>query len=460
MGDQSKMHIKFQILFFILGILYLIILPPFTAPDEAGHFATAYHYANILCGNEDVIVHSDMGNDYYQIVMREQDAALYERLAPCGEKGCYSVWEDFLRKIRLSIGRNVPEVQSLCKTMPYIFVLYVPAVTAILICRMMGLDSVIMVYLARFLTFLAAWYMISKAFKRIPSACQKIFQVIILFSMVIHLLSSCSADAVMIAAAVYGSALILCYRQTPVKLRRTDGIVIAVMLGVVALSKPFYILYFVMGLLVPQETFERKGAYYLFCLIPLFCWLWKYLPIVFACISEGDVSVYADLSKGYSLEYILGHPVETAQLMLRSIRMELPYIGAQCIGLYLGPLTVRIPSAAVAIYMALLLLAVFCDDEGQQIVRGKSRIMVVFLFAFTYLCCYGMDLLWWTPFGANKIEGVQGRYLLPVLGILCVALKPARTVKPKWLHVGMYAMLGLEVLTHSYVLTVVFCQLS
>lgn len=459
MRDQNKMHIEFRILFFVLGMLYLIILPPFTAPDEAGHFATAYHYANILRGCEDIIVDSTVGNNYYQIVMREQDAVLYGQLASCGEKGSYSVWADILKKTRLLIGKNVSEVQSLCRTMPYSFLLYIPAVAAILICRGMGIGSVLMVYFARFLTFLTAWYMTAKALERIPPACQKIFQVVTLFPMVLHLLSSCSADAIANAAAVYGSAIILCYRQTPVKLRRTDGIVLAVVLSVVTISKPFYILFFVMGLLIPQEVFDRKRAYYLFCLIPLFCWIWKYMPVVSACILEGDVSTYADLSKGYSVKYISGHPLETAQLMVRSIGKEMPYIGAQCIGLYLGPLTIRIPTAAVVIYMVLLLLAVFCDSEGQQVLRGKSRIMVMLLFVFTYLCCYGMDLLWWTPFGANVIEGVQGRYLLPVLGILCVALKPVKTVKPKWPRAETYAMLCAEILAHMYVLTAVFCQM-
>ena len=458
MREQGNVHIGFRILFFVLGMLYLFILPPFTAPDEAGHFATAYHYANILCGGTDPAVESTVGDIYRQIAMREQDVVLYGHLAACTGKGNYSVLAAAIRELPLFSVENVRATRCLCRTMPYIFPLYLPAITAILLCRLMGLGSVIMVYLARFLTFLTAWYIVCRALNRIPAG-GRIFQVIVLFPMVLHLFSSCSADAVANAAAVYGSAIVLCYRQVPARLRRIDAITLAAALGVVALSKPFYLLYFVIGLLLPQEAFGRKRDYYMFCLIPLFCWAWKYLPIVFSCIFEGDVSTYADLSQGYSVGYILRHPVEITWLMIRSIVEELPYIGAQSVGLYLGPLTLRVPPAVLAIFVVLLLWAVFCDGDGQQMLTRTSRITVVLLFVLTYICFYGIELLWWTPFGADLIKGVQGRYLLPLLGLLCVALKPQETARFRCICIKEPAMFAIAALAHIYVLVSVYRQL-
>lgn len=459
MREQGNVHIGFRILFFVLGMLYLFILPPFSAPDEAGHFATAYHYANVLCGVADPVVESTVGDVYRRIAMREQDAALYGHLAACTGKGNYSVLASALKEMPLSSVENVLTTRRLCRTMPYIFPLYIPAMAAILSCRFMGLGSVIMLYLARFLTFLTAWYLVCRALNRI-SADRRIFQVIVLFPMVLHLFSSCSADAVANAAAVYGSALVLCYRHAPVRMGRIDGITLMAALTVVTLSKPFYVFYFVVGLLLPQEVFDRKRDYYIFCLIPLFCWAWRYLPIVFSCFLEGDVSTYAGLSQGYSVGYILGHPAETAWLMVRSIMKELPYIGAQSVGLYLGPLTLRIPLAALAIFMALLLWAVFCDGDGQQILSRRLRITVVLLFVITYICFYGMDLLWWTPFGADLIKGVQGRYLLPLLGVFCAALKPEKTIDWGRLRIRDSVMFTIAALAHIAVLVSVYGQLN
>lgn len=459
MSDQSKLHIEFQILFFVLGMLYLFILPPLIAPDEAGHFATAYHYANVLCGGADPVVESTAGNVYRQIAMRGQDVVLYGRLAACEGKGIYHVLANSLKELPLfAVGGEAAE-QCLCRTMPYIFPLYIPSVTAILLCRLMGFGSVIMVYLARFLTFLTVWYIVYRALKRL-SADRRIFQVIVLFPMTLHLFSSCSADAIAIAAAVYGSAIVLCYRQALARIGRIDGIALVAALAVVALSKPFYVLYFAIGLLLPREAFGRRRDYYLFCLIPLICWIWKYFPIVLSCFLEGDVSTYADLAQGYSVGYIVGHPVEITRLMVRSVVTELPYIGAQGIGLYLGPLTIRIPLAAIVIFVGLLLWAVFCDGDGQQILSGKSRVVVVLLFVLTYICFYGMDLLWWTPFGADLIKGVQGRYLIPLLGMFCVALKPRKTVDWGRLRYGDFAMYAIAALAHVYVLVSVYRQLN
>ncbi|MDE7031178.1 MAG: DUF2142 domain-containing protein [Lachnospiraceae bacterium] len=455
MRCRKKVPIGFQTVFFVLGMLYLLILPPFTAPDEAGHFATAYHYANVLSGGADSVVESTAGNVYRQIAMREQDAVLYGRLAACGEKQSYAVLTAALKDLPFFSVENVRTTQCLCRTMPYIFPLYIPAVAAILLCQSAGLGSVVMVYLARFLTFLTAWYMICRALQKIPAG-GRILQVIALFPMALHLYSSCSADAIANATAVYGSAIILRYRQVPARLQRSDGILLAVLLTVVTLSKPFYILFPALGLLMPQGAFVRKRSSYMFCLIPLLCWLWKYLPIVRSCFLEGDVSAYADLAQGYSAGYILAHPIEIMCLLVRSVGKELPYVAAQSIGLYLGPLTIRIPSAALVVFTGLLVWAVFDGGDGQQILSKKQRILPVLLFGFTYLCCYGMNLLWWTPFGADRIEGMQGRYLLPLMGMLCVAVKP---VGQKRQRVGTCAVLSAEALTHIYVLIAVFRQL-
>lgn len=455
MRKQRKVHIGFPITFFVLGMLYLFILPPFTAPDEAGHFATAYHYANVLCGEEDPVVESTAGNVYRQIAMREQDAALYGHLA--AQSG-YAVLAGFTGEMPVFPIENVSQTTYLCRTMPYIFPLYIPAVTAIQLCRCMGLGSVIMVYLVRLLTFLTAWYIVCRAINRTPAG-KNIFQVIALFPMALHLFSSCSADALANAAAMYGSAMILCYRQKPVKLQAMDGMTLAAVLSVVTISKPFYILFFVLGFLMPSETFDRKWHHYLFCMIPLICWIWMYFPVVFSCFLEGDVSAYADVSRGYSVGYILEHPAETVRLLAHSIWKELPYIGAQGIGLYLGPLTIRIPLAAVVVFAMLLLWAVVCEGAEQMVLRGKSRIIVIVLFVLTYVCCYCMDLLWWTPFGADTIAGVQGRYLLPLLGMLCVALKPASTAQWKRLGNKDCTVLAAAVLVHFCVLISVFHQL-
>lgn len=459
MRVQGNVHTGFRIVFFVLGMLYLLILPPFTAPDEAGHFATAYHYTNVLCGVEDPVVESTVGDIYRLIVMREPDTALYGQLAACEGKGIYAVLADFLKETPLSAAGSEAQEQCFCRTMPYIFPLYIPTMTAILLCRLMGLGSVIMVYLARFLTFLTAWYIVCRALERL-SDDGRIFQVIVLFPMALHLFSSCSADAISNAAAVYGSAIVLCYRQTPARIKRIDKITLAAALAVVTLSKPFYVLYFVIGMLLPREAFGRRRNSYLFCLIPLICWMWKYLPIVLSCFLEGDVSTYADLAQGYSVGYIVGHPVEVTRLMVRSIVEELPYIGAQSVGLYLGSLSLRIPSTALVVFVALLSWAVFCDGDGQQILSGRSRITVVLLFVFTYICFYGIDLLWWTPFGADLIKGVQGRYLLPLLGILCAALKPRKTADWGRLRYRDSAMFAIAALAHVYVLVSVYGQLN
>jgi hypothetical protein len=60
------------------------------------------------------------------------------------------------------------------------------------------------------------------------------------------------------------------------------------------------------------------------------------------------------------------------------------------------------------------------------------------LFA-TYLALY----LTWTPVGAERIEGVQGRYLLPLLALLGLALPRLALPRATALRVGCTALVAL-----------------
>ena len=75
------------------------------------------------------------------------------------------------------------------------------------------------------------------------------------------------------------------------------------------------------------------------------------------------------------------------------------------------------------------------------------------------LTCLGLSL-WWTPLGSRYIEGIQGRYFLPLLPLLAIAGDarwlpvPPRdgrvTLAVVFTALGLYATSGWTIWTRFY----------
>lgn len=70
-------------------------------------------------------------------------------------------------------------------------------------------------------------------------------------------------------------------------------------------------------------------------------------------------------------------------------------------------------------------------------------------------------LLAWTPVGSSVINGVQGRYLLPILPVLLLTLKNDHVVRTDWNdETLLYVMIGLDVYVALRIFSIVCLRVS
>jgi hypothetical protein len=123
----------------------------------------------------------------------------------------------------------------------------------------------------------------------------------------------------------------------------------------------------------------------------------------------------------------------------------------------LGRLDLPLPGWLYGLWAAALAGAVLGDmlaEERREGPRVQETLLILAigvacLFA-TYLALY----LTWTPVGAKRIEGVQGRYLLPLLPLLGLALPRVAVPRATALRVGCTAIVVLAGLASVAILPV------
>ena len=122
----------------------------------------------------------------------------------------------------------------------------------------------------------------------------------------------------------------------------------------------------------------------------------------------------------FTLPYIISHPLETAELCIRSVVEEGDHYLSTLVGGTLGYFGLDKPldlawSWIILLY-GLLALAWLCPEEG-----GAMPPAARWGTLFIALCCCGLAVLGcisWTPTYYETIYGFQGRYFLPVLPLL------------------------------------------
>ena len=122
----------------------------------------------------------------------------------------------------------------------------------------------------------------------------------------------------------------------------------------------------------------------------------------------------------FTLPYILSHPLETAELCIRSVVEEGDHYLSTLVGGTLGYFGLDRPLDLawgwIILLYGLLALAWLCPEEG-----GAMPLPARWGALFIALCCCDLAVLGcisWTPTYYETIYGFQGRYFLPVLPLL------------------------------------------
>lgn len=451
--ERLSLCITVGLLIFFLGAANVYVFKGLSAPDEVSHYISAYKLSNRILGEP---VCDEYGRVYVRagdLYLEDTDNRLQEvrRAADAGEstgealkifgqtldESVYRVYADGETADARSLEESGLSSQWSVNTTA---LAYLPQAIGISIARLAGLSSLGLITLGKLFNLIFFTGMCALALHIIPRA-KEILAGVMLIPETLHLAGSMSYDVFVMACSFVYIALIVDMAERD--LSRGGIIGAALIIGALAPCKLIYSLLLLLLLTFfiqhrsnqtetkPGASESRKLHQNMRALVILTA-----LSVAAVCISMYMVNAstienyasaderiisWAEEAQGYTVSYLIHRPLELIGICYRSLLMKTGNWFVTMFGLYLGNQdpVLNVPYPVIGLFAAgLFLIAAGTEYKTSRAVRA------VYLLTFTAVAAalMGSMLIAYTPMSSTYIEGVQGRYLLPVLPVLLMCI--------------------------------------
>lgn len=426
----------------LLGVLSLAIMIPGSIPDEPAHIQTAYRYANVM-------LFKPYATESGGLLVRKEDVPLgrFSRYVTPYAEGYSDIARDW-RFFCSAEGTEMVEEEG--RDVRTGAAAYLPSAVGIAIARLLHLGTWPMIYLAR-LCNLACFVLLLWWAVRLTPLKKYLFALVGLIPTCIQSAGSLSYDAPIMGMALVITAYLLrvIYEYERVGFREWALCCVAAFL--LFPCKLIYGTVFLMLVLVPREKTGGMGRKLLFLGSVIIAGLGGFvlfnLPNVTKQLTTMDTGINfiaVRESPVYSLEWLLHHPVDGVRMLFESIRQNSDFYLR---GMF-GNRLVRFDNTVnwSVFFLVCYVLAAMHNPSERPALPFRHRLAGMAAFLLTTLGAFVLMLVIYTPVGSVVIEGVQGRYFLPLLPLFLLCLDSGHVRiddhASRWLTVFVLALNG------------------
>lgn len=394
----------------------LAAVPAFNSPDEYSHFLRSYEVSRGHMTSE-----GNGGNDLFSYG-RTFNSGL---IPDFSSKDHVSLW-DIGGNINQRIDTGKTQFYGFGNTALYAPTSYLPQAIGIRIADLFTDRPIVLAYGGRVANMLCFGLIFFLAIRFTPVG-KNFIALLGLVPMNIQSANSMSADALALALTVAMIVFVLYMRYKEKRVMKKGQLVLMyAVTGFLCLCKVVYMPFCLFLFLIPKERFRKKKNYWLHVacagtMILLLSFGWLAIASGYLCESQPGVDTAAQLIG------ILKNPVAFILTFVRSLdAFGLAYL-TEMVGSTLGWLNIPVCSLLAVGYLVMMLLQVSRNNDMEGIRMDPfAKIMLagisILVFGLIFVTLYGQ----WTAYGYDKILGVQGRYFLPLLLPVVLALKPKR----------------------------------
>ena len=439
------------------GLVYTFVFIPFTAPDEYAHYASAYRLSNqIMLKEFSGTAYDETGH----VMMREDDTwELGTELSGENYAEVYrKFWEMDDSQREIGYGHHYMEVA---------FHAYTPQAIGITVARLLGLGQVLTIYLGRLCNLLffvlCGWLAV-----RVAPFGKMAFFGTSLLPMTLELVGSLSYDGFAIGLGMLFTAYVMHLIYEKDKIGPRQWAILGVLLALLAPCKMVYIPLAAMCFLIPQEKFGTKKRFVTAAAIVATCMVAGVLIVnlnkmtSYLGETEGVID-WAGGVAGYSFSHLLQSPLTAVKVIAYTLVTRAAGYVYGMIGGNLGWLEYEVDAVLVLFLLAWTALTALAVRKERQeevslanitdadgaVMPVPHRMVSLALCFCTVIATLLIMLLSWTPLGSPVVEGVQGRYFLPILPLVLVALRNKKIVLQHNINdilIGGYCLVNLLVI--------------
>jgi uncharacterized membrane protein len=189
---------------------------------------------------------------------------------------------------------------------------------------------------------------------------------------------------------------------------------LSALVAVSKLSFPLVLVFF----LIPRERFGDPARYRRSLLALLGCAALALL--VWGLYARGlyiPLRRLPPVSPLDQLRHVLLEPLAYAGVLWRTVTLKTPHYLLTFVG-QLGHFPLRLPAAAVALHLLALTLVSALDEDAGIRLSPRDRLKLAAIAGISSLWIVTTQYLSWTEVGAGLIEGVYGRYFIPIAPLI------------------------------------------
>lgn len=399
------------------GLLFIILTPPFQAPDEQAHFLRAYQVSELNFVVDDI---GDQAGGHLPVEFKKIFAVTNEPNIAFRPNLKYDIQNT--KKALTITDDESPEREfyEFSSTSAYSPLSYLPQSLGILVAKALQLPLLMSMYAGR-LGNLIAWVGLMTIAIRLIPIKKWLLVALGLLPMAIFQAGSLSSDimATGLVAVFFAFTVKLYFQQE--KIRHTDLLLLFTIALSMTLSKQIMFMALPLILLLPRRKFERpkmlllaKLATIVIPLLLLMLWLWIVRDIDIAATAANKQDSVQQL------KFILQNPHSFINTLWNTHffswgdSITRSFIGV--FGWADAPLSELITTVG---YTGLAILAISTTQRTRLTFNKRQRIYLLLILIGFWLAINAALYLYYSPVGFKIIVGLQGRYFLPlaIIGI-------------------------------------------
>ena len=383
-GDRMYRAYAFSAM--VLGVLYLAVMPGLSAPDELSHYSTAYRISSNMMLEDPLIRPAGLTavravdypledmNGVKTPLVPDDEESVPEVLGNPVKQTTYRAVKDWDKRYAFStkpVASAIPDVH----TTP---VFYLPQAIGFSLARALGLGTMGLLFLGKFLNLCCYVALTALAVRTTPLG-KGWFAAAGLLPMSVSLAASLSYDAGLIGTVFLFTALIFKLAYGAEEIRARELFALCALAALFGPCKLVYAPLILLLWLVPARVFGGGGKKLLCFLILLLSLIAAVLAVnadvleayFFPAVAEQAGNVSADMRHaGFTAAELFSHPLFTLRMLLNSFAACILTWGGEMIGTKLGNLDPLLGASGLqTLFFALGLFCLTVADSDGETVR-------------------------------------------------------------------------------------------
>lgn len=429
----------FLILGLIVGIFYVFALPISREPDGESHFFRVYEITTghiISDTAEDGTTRGSVQASNIEIVrnFKENNVKYTELL----DNLLTQANESEQKFVRTSASNYNP-------------IIYSPQVIGMSVGKVLHLPFLISAYIGKLFNLIICILILYFSIKYVPFLKEFIFFITFL-PITMQAMSSLSADGFITTAAIALVSFVLYSIYTKKSpFTKKHYATILVLCLILSLSKIVYAFLCFLLFAIPKERFKNKKTKLIaiftiggVCLITLFSWLF-----LSSSLSESVDPTNKNL--------LLHNPLKYLAIFFNSLSVNSSLYLNGTLGGYLEWFNVVL--SPLYLFPSLIIFVILCREVHEKFSTTKTiRILSIIIFSIIFLSTFVAMFTQWTKPGETVIDGVQGRYFLPIIILIPLSLIPIKK-QPSLKNLDQnYLLYAFFIFESIYAITSIVCS--